>query len=94
MRPTFPSHEQNRSSKRLRHFFAQRRAAVRERLARSTVPLGGGRTPLALPGARSNNPEGMRGWQSTPLLDPSLPTDNSQIVQGELRAQFAATQSS
>ena len=29
---------------------------------------------------------------STPILDPSLPADNSEIVAGELRGQFQAIQ--
>jgi hypothetical protein len=29
---------------------------------------------------------------STPILDPSLPTDNSPLVSGELRGQFQAIQ--
>jgi hypothetical protein len=29
---------------------------------------------------------------STPILDPSLPADNSPIVSGELRTQFQAIQ--
>ena len=76
--------EQDRSSEPRLPFSAQRRAAVRECLVPSTVPVGGGRSPLALT-KKTLTDAAVGGWPP----GGSLPSSFRKYCWVVGRAQFA-----